>query len=318
MIYQITANTAPQALFELLTTMPGVARRNQSRNGEVFTVPYPTLLTIKDPTARVLFDPVRDANPFFHVMEFIWMMAGSDDVEFPGKFVKHYKDYAEDDGHVHGAYGRRWRYHFDKDQILTAIKLLKANPKDRQVVLGMWDPDCDLDVLRRDKPCNTQIYLRADQGLLDMTVCSRSNDAIWGMLGANVVHMTMLHEFISVATQIPIGVYQVFANNLLVYPHMVKNFEDLWSHPTKHDHYQPDHWDEAYVQPDQLLLNGEEPSGFLRACEQFIQTPYADHGYYFLNRVAKPMHEAFFNDKADNIDAADWDLACTEWLGRHR
>ncbi len=321
MIYQINANTAPEALYELLTTMPMVARAGTSRNGPVYTVPYPSLLTIKDPTARVLFDPLRDANPFFHVMEFIWMMAGSDDGNWPAKFVKTYIDYAEDDGHIHGAYGRRWRYHWDVDQIMSAIKLLKADPKDRQVVIGMWDVDADLEVQRRDKPCNTHIYLRADQGVLDMTVCSRSNDAIWGMLGANVVHMTMLQELISVATRIPLGVYQVFANNLHVYPELVKNFDKLWDRPTKNDYYNPDHWDEAYVVPEPILLSAEEPSGFMRDCQRFMENPSAEYNYYFLNRTAKPMYkgwDAKSTARCDDIQSPDWRIACNEWLTRSR
>ena len=319
MIYKITANTAPEALYELFTTMPGVAREQETRNGKAYVVPYPAFITIEDPTARVIFDPLRDANPFLHCMEAIWMFAGSDNAEWPAKFVKSYIDYAEDDGHMHGAYGRRWRSHWDCDQILTAIKLLKANPADRQVVIGMWDVDADLDVVRRDKPCNTHIYLRADRGSLDMTVCSRSNDAVWGLLGANVVHMTMLQEFISIATRIPLGFYQVFANNLHVYPDLVKNFDKLWGRPVKHDHYNPDHWDEAYVTAEPILLNGEEPSGFLRECQRFIENPHSDFGYYFLNRTAGPMYDAWkVGVPGPVIESPDWKLASEQWLKRHK
>ena len=321
MIYSITANTAPEALYELFTTMPGVAREQKTRNGTAYVVPYPSFLTIKDPTARVITDPLRDANPFFHVMEFIWMMAGSNDGNWPAKFVKSYMDYAEDDGYVHGAYGWRWRYHFDVDQILKAIQLLKNNHRDRQIVLQMWDVEVDLGYVVRDKPCNTHIYLRADKGLLDMTVCSRSNDAVWGMLGANVVHMTMLQEFISVATQIPLGVYQVFANNLHVYPDLVKNFDQLWGRAVKHDCYNPDHWNEAYVSPEPLLLNAEEPSGFMRDCQRFIEDPHSHFGNYFLNRTAGPMYDAWekgYIEDDDQIEASDWELASKEWLFRHK
>ena len=321
MIYQITANTAPEALYELLTTMPGVAREGQSRNGKVYSVPGLSILTIKDPTARVVFDPLRDANPFFHVMEFVWMMAGSNNGQWPAKFVPSYMDYAEDDGYVHGAYGWRWRNHFEVDQILTAIKLLKKDPKDRQIVIQMWDVEVDLAANVRDRPCNTHIYLRADNGVLDMTVCNRSNDAVWGMLGANVVHMTMLQEFISVATRIPLGVYQVVSNNLHIYPDMVKNFDKLWNRPTKNDYYNPDHWDEAYVVPEPILLSGEEPSGFLRDCQRFMEYPSGEYNYYFLNRTAKPMYKAWdagSTARCDDIASPDWRIACNEWLTRSR
>ena len=69
MVFEITANTAPEALGELLFRMPMETVAKESRNGMVYTIPGLSVLNIKDPTARVVFDPIRDANPFFHVME---------------------------------------------------------------------------------------------------------------------------------------------------------------------------------------------------------------------------------------------------------
>ncbi len=319
MVFEIKADSAPKALQELLIRMPMEARANESRNGMVYTVPGLSILEITDPTKRVIFNPIRDANPFFHVMEAIWMFAGADNVEWPVKFVHRYENYAEDNGIVHGAYGWRWRNQFGEDQIMTAIKMLKRNPLDRRVVVTMWDTELDLGVDKRDLPCNTHIYFRADSGMLDMTVCNRSNDALWGMLGANVVHMTMLHELISVATMIPLGTYRVVTNNLHVYPALVRDFAKLWGNGQAHDSYEPDHWDAPYVTPNQLLLNGEEPSGFLRACEHFIENPHVNRDYYFLDTVAKPMYMAWeerSRELCDDIRATDWKLACKEWLER--
>ena len=33
------------------------------------------------PTKELLFDPDRDANPFFHFMEGLWMLAGFNDLK---------------------------------------------------------------------------------------------------------------------------------------------------------------------------------------------------------------------------------------------
>ncbi len=69
---------------------------------------------------------------------------------------------------------------------------LKTYPNDRRTVVGMWDPWEDLweENDGKDYPCNTQIYFWERKGQLNMTVCNRSNDMIWGAYGANAVHMS--------------------------------------------------------------------------------------------------------------------------------
>src|SRR6185312_5208239 len=140
-----------------------------SRNGEVLVSPTPVLICNQYPTRRVLFNPRRNANPFFHLMEALWMLAGRNDSEFLNSFVGDFgKRFAESDGTLHGAYGYRWRKHFDlewggaenlPDQLETAVNLLRKNPDDRRVVIAMWDPVADLGADKKDICCNTHIYL---------------------------------------------------------------------------------------------------------------------------------------------------------------
>jgi hypothetical protein len=47
-----------------------------SRAGDVLVAPHPVMSVTSIPTERVLFDPARDANPFFHLFESLWMLAG--------------------------------------------------------------------------------------------------------------------------------------------------------------------------------------------------------------------------------------------------
>jgi thymidylate synthase len=96
-----------------------------------------------------------------------------------------------------GAYGFRWKKYWNKDQIKIVIGMLKENPYDRRAVLQMWDPHEDLARKGKDVPCNTHIYFKIREGKLCMTVCNRSNDMLWGAYGANVVHMSMLQEYVA-------------------------------------------------------------------------------------------------------------------------
>lgn len=203
--------------------------KEDSRNGEVLTVPHPVLLTHHKPWRRVLTDPIRRPNPYFHLAEFVWMMAGSHDATWIAKYNKRMLEYADDGVHNYGAYGYRWRQHFSVDQIINVVNMLTRDPTTRRAVLGMWDPTVDM-LPVKDLPCNTHIYFRVHDGALNMTVCNRSNDFFWGMLGANIVHMTMLHELIALASGHNIGVYRVFCNNLHAYtsvPNYKKMMESL-------------------------------------------------------------------------------------------
>jgi thymidylate synthase len=130
----------------------------------------PVITTYLRPQERVLFNELRDANPIFHLVEALWMLASLSDVEFLLPFNSTYGRYAEPDGNIHGAYGRRWRTHFGVDQIWGVIAALRRDPTTRQAVMAMWDPAADLNADVKDRPCNTTIYFDGRQGRLNMTV----------------------------------------------------------------------------------------------------------------------------------------------------
>ena len=319
MIVSTHVNNAPEALSEVMWKLRTEYHEELSRNGMVRVCPHPFFLQIEEPMQRVIFDPVRDANPFFHLMEAIWMLGGHNEVSFPMFFNRKYESYAEINGKVHGAYGHRWRKHFGVDQIERVIYLLNKEPNTRRAVLGMWDPHDDLDAQKNDLPCNTHIYFRLTSEGLSMTVCNRSNDVIWGMLGANVVHFTMLQELIATATGSEVGTYQVFTNNLHFYPDLYKNSEKLWNTTAPVDYYN------VYPLDPLPLLHGEETIwDFLTDCEEFPHNHETLRTRWFRN-VAMPMFQAWFQRKSgvgdglakcDQIEARDWRMACTLWIRR--
>jgi thymidylate synthase len=334
MTISILANNTPEAYVESYWTIKTWAKPEQSRAGPVLSIPQPVVLEIRRPYERVLFDVERNANPFFHVMETIWMLAGGNRVGFPARFNSTYVNYAEADGVVHGAYGKRWRDHwkvpgtngrYSLDQIQLAIAFLKEDPSSRQVVLSMWDPPEDLGAKVRDRPCNTHIYFRAHEGVsdrqLDMTVCNRSNDLLWGMLGANIVHMTYLHELVAHGAGMEMGTYRVFTNNLHVYTE-TDVYQNFSKGPVRQDPY---HSIDTYP-----LLNGKETvENLLQDCEDFIdeKKPVANTVYRtkWINEVAAPMYMAYRVricktgdglDYVEKIQAEDWRLACRQWIER--
>jgi thymidylate synthase len=126
------------------------------------------------------------------------------------------------------------------DQLDEVVRVLRADPTSRQAVIAMWDPAADLGVDDlRDRPCNTHVYLRVrlpswgeaqvtwealgakdeersavyDRPILDLTVCCRSNDVIWGAYGANAVQFSVLQEYLAARIGVGVGrMYQVSHN----------------------------------------------------------------------------------------------------------
>src|SRR5262245_37948051 len=87
----------------------------QSRVGEVWEYPELVVTEYLQPTERVLFNPLRNANPFFHFFEALWMLAGRNDLAFLERFNSKIADFVGRNPTLHDAYGHRWRYAFDLD-----------------------------------------------------------------------------------------------------------------------------------------------------------------------------------------------------------
>ena len=203
--------------------------RTDSRNGAVVRSPEPVCTVYERPQERVLFAAQRDANPFFHYLESMWMLAGRNDVAFPATYAKQLLEYTDDGKTFNGAYGYRWREHFQYDQLRVIIDELRKNPATRRCVLAMWDGSLTYDGKEdksdlhkavtgsKDVPCNTAAYFDAQDGELNLTVCNRSNDAIWGAYGANAVHFSILLEYVAAGAGLRVGKYYQISNNFHVY-----------------------------------------------------------------------------------------------------
>jgi thymidylate synthase len=87
-----------------------------------------------------------------------------------------FKNYAEDNGIFHGAYGRRTNGQYD-----YAIEKLKNDRDTRQAVVTIWNPEYDNQEGKRDYPCTVLHQFRIRDNKLNMSVYMRSND-VW--LGA--------------------------------------------------------------------------------------------------------------------------------------
>ena len=371
-----------------------------SRYGEVLQVPEPVLVTYACPRERVLFNAARDANPFFHLYEALWMLAGRNDIEGLCYYNSKYKEFSDDGKTANGAYGYRWRKVHHKGfqgSLDLLVNHLKADPNSRRAVLQMWNVEddllkigkthsderecyqckgerytedrCDLSgglcgichgtgAIRKegtpaskDVCCNLSVMfsLRPSERIpgeepagyrtyLDMTVTNRSNDLIWGLLGANYVHFTMLQEYMAARLGAEVGVYHHFTNNLHVYTNNWKPEEWLGAEETLNRHTS-DYTERAESSspngPMKLASLVHDPEVFERELPQSVENfsgkwrpedLVKNYAEPFFKRVVQPLliayacyriedfHGAF--QCADRVEADDWRVAATAWLQR--
>lgn len=264
-----------------------------SRNGDVIVIPAPVVTEWHYPDKRVLLNMMRNCNHAFHINEAIWMLKGEKYAIPLDLFIHDFSSrFAELDGMMHGAYGDRWRNHFVMDQIEEIIDILHTNPTSRQAVMGMWDPQTDLIANVKDKPCNTHLYFRINVDSLDMTVCNRSNDIIWGLYGANAVHFSILHEYIASMLGLHLGTMYTISNNFHAYKPI---FEKLHKSAVTEYEY-------AQCMP---LIN-EAPGLFMQDVRNWdYGITHKGFKTRWFNEVAIPVTKAFLNKKWKNYPEMD-------------
>lgn len=223
----ITVRNVNHALPRALALLRDKGKPIAPRSMPTLEIEGPFATTYTHPQEMVLFGPVRDANPFFHFFEALWILAGRDDVKFLAWFLPGMAEFSDDGYKFHAPYGYRLRHGFGDDQIEQAITKLREDPDSRQAVMSIWSPR--LDWLRtKDVPCNDMLMFKVRDGALRMTVCNRSNDAVLGAYGANVVQFSTLLVYMAARIGVSVGSYTQVSDSFHVYrdnPYWVKWLE---------------------------------------------------------------------------------------------
>lgn len=317
----INAKNVSDALTQGLELMqdPALVECSESRNGPVIEFTQPVATTYRRPLERVLLCPVRDANPFFHIAEAAWMLAGRADVAPLARILPSIANYSDDGVTFHGAYGAR---------IMEQIKLLRprfaTDPNTRRVVVSIWDTDRDGTYYGKDLPCNNLLYFWARHGVLHLTVCCRSNDMVWGAYGANAVQFSYFLEYAAALLGFEVGTYTQVSNNLHLYVKEPAAQRLLEAH---HGLKRPDPylqcatWDKVPLcrDPAVLLQEARLAMGILEPWRQ----PWAEPWIAGVLVPALQAHAAYREGRflvahalSKHIAATDWRLACQQWVER--
>jgi thymidylate synthase len=326
----IFARNVHEVLPIALRLMADEGVEGPSRNGRVVRLPLPLTTAYLKPCERVLLWRQRDANPFFHFFESLWMLDGRNDVAFMDEFTKGLHQFSDDGQVFNGAYGYRWRRHFGVDQLRIVIDRLRADRNDRRCVIQMWDARHDLGLDSKDLPCNTQAYPQISvDGALDLMVTNRSNDLVWGAYGANAVHFSVLLEYLALAIGVPVGVYYQTSFNAHLYVDRHKDLLMDLSQPAYQMSVNP--YEDEFVHPIPLMQIPVNRWNRELASLLQIGPDCAELTDPFLEGTARPLWRAwraFKEGGPDRVErgqqqllavaAPDWRRAAWEFLDRRR
>jgi thymidylate synthase len=267
---------------------------------------------------------------------------------------------------------------YGTDQLSVLVNHLKTKPESRRAVLQMWNMDDDLLKIDDSKAvcCNLSAVFRVEWGrcprctriaasgvvmapfapcshckgnpsdapeFLNMTVFNRSNDLVYGMLGANAVHFSFLLEYMAARLGLKVGKYYQVTADLHAY---TKTWEpEKWLADKTPDYYNPkaenpypplgSHYanSPAGVHAIPLVKDSED---FEHECGQLVQFHSNGESFGrlggdrweepFLQTVAEPMFRACHAYKAKSYDSAlrwanlvaaeDWRIAAKGWIQR--
>lgn len=352
-MHVIQARNAQQALPMGLKLLTDYGMREESRAGQVLRYPGPVATVLERPQERVIFHAWRDANPFFHLVESMWMLAGRSDLKQLTPYVARMKEFSDDGGVTQpGAYGNRWRGHTSgayrvwPDQLNWVIDRLRDNPNDRRAVIQMWNPLTDIDAAESngaDVPCNLSMIPWVMNSKLHLSIFNRSNDIIWGLYGANAVHFSVVLEYLAGRLGLGVGTMTTFSNNFHAYIDKVPSDEVV--NTALYKTGDPYCSDAKLVEPAQLWdWSNWKHSGSEDTLEQTMQEDLSmlfDNGvgvavgmarWPFMRHVVVPMvlaHEHYKKSRGpdkysgalkilEGCAASDWRRAASEWIIRRR
>ncbi|MDG6100501.1 thymidylate synthase [Dactylosporangium aurantiacum] len=210
MLTPTTFTTFTDAYVEVLRTIvDGPHITTWGRSKDALEVPNVTF-RLADPTARTPFIAARRANPVFTAAEFLWYVAGRNDLDMIGHYAPRLRKLSKDGRTLTGtAYGPRLFGRTapdDRSQFDRALDFARHEPDSKRAAMIVMEPGELLDLSNPDVACTLALQLMLRNGQLHMTGYMRGNDARIGLL-CDVHSFTMIQEFAARLLGAELGTY---------------------------------------------------------------------------------------------------------------
>ena len=170
---------------------------------------------VERPDVCLLHAPTRAMNLEYALAQWIWTMAGSDDVAAISYYNPRGWEFSEDHHSLRGAFGHRLRRAEGVDQLDRILDRLRRDPASRREVAIVSLPS-DLKSDFRDQPClvSLQFLLRAEA--LELIVAMRSQSAAL-VLPYDASQFMMLQCWMASVLGVAPGRYMHFSGSLHIY-----------------------------------------------------------------------------------------------------
>jgi thymidylate synthase len=160
---------------------------------------------IDNPRNRVIFDENRRLNLPFAMANAVWMLLGSNSLEFINFYNARGTFFSDDGSTLHGAHGKRIFNTDGINQVRGIVERLRRDPFSRRTVSVIYHP-VDNVTESKDIPCAIAIQFLQRDGKLHAMVFMRSQSAAM-VLPYDVFAFTFLQEFLATELKLEIGYY---------------------------------------------------------------------------------------------------------------
>jgi thymidylate synthase len=175
---------------------------------------YGALLKLSAPRLRLSRTESRGIL-FSALGELLWILAGSNELDFIEHYIAEYKKLSDDGLTIFGAYGPRMFGKRPNDQLARVISSLKGKSDSRQAVVQLFDRRDTLEY-HSDIPCTCTMQFVVRDRRLHMLTSMRSNDA-WLGLPHDVFAFTMIQELVARSLGVELGEYRHSVGSLHLY-----------------------------------------------------------------------------------------------------
>ncbi|MBS0428807.1 MAG: thymidylate synthase [Proteobacteria bacterium] len=175
---------------------------------------YGVLLKLSTPRLRLSRTESRGIL-FSCLGELLWILAGSNALDFIEHYIAHYAKSSDDMQTIFGAYGPRMFGKRPNDQLARVISALKSKSDSRQAVVQLFDRRDTLKY-HSDIPCTCTLQFVIRGRRLHMLTSMRSNDA-WLGLPHDVFAFTMIQELVARSLGVELGEYRHCVGSLHLY-----------------------------------------------------------------------------------------------------
>lgn len=197
----------------------------------------PKYFEIENPRDRLLNIKCRSRIDKYIFGELMWYLSGRDDIEFIDKYSKVWAKLSDDNVHNNSAYGKyifgqmpRKGYGVNYDnnnefysQWEYAKETLQKDPYSRQAVIHIKPIQM---YNTKDVTCTFLLQFFIRDNKLDMIVCMRSNDILFGTT-YDVFMFTFLQELMAVELDLELGTYKHFASNMHIYKKDMETIDNI-------------------------------------------------------------------------------------------